>query len=44
MPLPIRTDACALDLLSLGALVHRLDPGAIPFRKSHSFDNHVSGG
>lgn len=44
MPLPIRTDACALDLLSLGALVHRLDPGAIPFRKARSFDVHVSGG
>ena len=23
-----------LDLLSLGALVHRLDPGIIPFRKA----------
>jgi 2-dehydro-3-deoxygluconokinase len=44
MPLAIRTDACALDLLSLGALVHRLDPGAIPFRKARSFDVHVSGG
>jgi 2-dehydro-3-deoxygluconokinase len=44
MPLPIRTDACALDLLSLGALVHRLDPGAVPFRKARSFDIHVSGG
>ena len=44
MPLPLRTDACALDLLSLGALVHRLDPGTIPFRKARSFDIHVSGG
>jgi 2-dehydro-3-deoxygluconokinase len=44
MPLPIRTDACALDLLSLGALVHRLDPGEIPFRKARHFDVHVSGG
>ncbi len=44
MPLPIRTDACALDLLSLGALIHRLDPGATPFRKARSFDIHVSGG
>ena len=44
MPLPLRTDACALDLLSLGALVHRLDPGAVPFRKARSFDIHVSGG
>jgi 2-dehydro-3-deoxygluconokinase len=40
----IRTDACALDLLSLGALVHRLDPGVTPFRKARSFDVHVSGG
>ncbi len=30
--------------LSLGALVHRLDPGIIPFRKARSFDIHVSGG
>src|SRR5438270_1324256 len=42
--LNIRTDACALDFLSLGALVHRLDPGVIPFRKARSFDVHVSGG
>ncbi|QEL18485.1 sugar kinase [Limnoglobus roseus] len=42
--LPIRQDACALDFLSLGALVHRLDPGITPFRKSRSFDVHVSGG
>jgi len=34
----------ALDLLSLGALVHRLDPGAIPFRKAHECQIHVSGG
>lgn len=33
-----------LDFLSLGALVHRLDPGTIPFRKARSFDIHVSGG
>src|SRR3954464_5601575 len=44
MPLPLRTDACALDFLSLGALIHRLDPGVIPFRKARSFDIHVSGG
>jgi 2-dehydro-3-deoxygluconokinase len=44
MPLPLRTDHCALDLLSLGALVHRLDPGVTPFRKARSFDIHVSGG
>lgn len=42
--LPVRQDACELDFLSLGALVHRLDPGIIPFRKAKSFDIHVSGG
>jgi len=34
----------ALDFLSLGALVHRLDPGIIPFRKANHCDIHVSGG
>jgi 2-dehydro-3-deoxygluconokinase len=34
----------ALDLVSLGALVHRLDPGLIPFRKANSCQIHVSGG
>jgi 2-dehydro-3-deoxygluconokinase len=34
----------ALDLLALGALVHRLDPGIIPFRKAAHCDIHVSGG
>lgn len=33
-----------LDLLSLGALIHRLDPGIIPFRKATSCQIHVSGG
>jgi len=33
-----------LDLLSLGALVHRLDPGVIPFRKAATCSIHVSGG
>ncbi len=42
--LNVRQDACNLDFLSLGALVHRLDPGIIPFRKARSFDIHVSGG
>lgn len=42
--LAIRSDACQFDFLSLGALVHRLDPGIIPFRKAKSFDIHVSGG
>ncbi len=34
----------ALDLVSLGALVHRLDPGIIPFRKATECKIHVSGG
>jgi 2-dehydro-3-deoxygluconokinase len=34
----------ALDFVSLGALVHRLDPGIIPFRKAHQCEIHVSGG
>ncbi len=34
----------ALDFVSLGALVHRLDPGTIPFRKATGCDIHVSGG
>ncbi|HEV2448641.1 MAG TPA: hypothetical protein VGS58_22060 [Candidatus Sulfopaludibacter sp.] len=34
----------ALDLLSLGALVHRLDPGVVPFRKATECAIHVSGG
>ena len=34
----------ALDLLSLGALIHRLDPGVIPFRKATQCQIHVSGG
>lgn len=33
-----------LDFLALGALIHRLDPGVIPFRKAHSCTIHVSGG
>jgi 2-dehydro-3-deoxygluconokinase len=41
--LSIRKDA-ALDFVSLGALVHRLDPGIIPFRKATRCDIHVSGG
>jgi 2-dehydro-3-deoxygluconokinase len=43
-PLNIRQDACQLDFLALGALVHRLDPGVIPFRKARSVEIHVSGG
>jgi 2-dehydro-3-deoxygluconokinase len=33
-----------LDFLALGALVHRLDPGIIPFRKATECQIHVSGG
>jgi len=32
------------DFISLGALVHRLDPGIIPFRKASECKIHVSGG
>ena len=42
--LNIRQDECELDFLSLGALVHRLDPGVVPFRKARSAEIHVSGG
>jgi 2-dehydro-3-deoxygluconokinase len=41
--LVVRTEG-ALDLVSLGALVHRLDPGIIPFRKANECRIHVSGG
>src|SRR5512145_984372 len=41
--LTIRKDG-ELDFLSLGALVHRLDPGIIPFRKATQCAIHVSGG
>jgi 2-dehydro-3-deoxygluconokinase len=34
----------ALDFVSIGALVHRLDPGIIPFRKAKECQIHVSGG
>jgi 2-dehydro-3-deoxygluconokinase len=34
----------AFDLVSLGALVHRLDPGIVPFRKATECAIHVSGG
>jgi 2-dehydro-3-deoxygluconokinase len=33
-----------LDFLALGALIHRLDPGTVPFRKATSCSIHVSGG
>ena len=34
----------ALDFLALGALIHRLDPGVVPFRKATTCEIHVSGG
>src|SRR5438105_3648496 len=36
--------SAALDFVALGALVHRLDPGAVPFRKATQCQIHVSGG
>src|SRR5213082_1317419 len=45
MPLNLTIPASgALDFLSLGAVVHRLDPGIVPFRKAHECQIHVSGG
>jgi 2-dehydro-3-deoxygluconokinase len=41
--LDIRPEA-ALDFVSVGALIHRLDPGLIPFRKATECAIHVSGG
>jgi 2-dehydro-3-deoxygluconokinase len=43
MPLEIPSDG-ALDFLALGAMIHRLDPGVLPFRKASSLAVHVSGG
>jgi len=40
----VRTDECKYDFLSLGSVIHRLDPGVIPFRKARSVNIHVSGG
>lgn len=34
----------SLDFVSLGALIHRLDPGIVPFRKATECQIHVSGG
>lgn len=39
-----RSQPTEFDFLALGALVHRLDPGILPFRKARSLDVHVSGG
>ena len=33
-----------LDLVSIGGLIHRLDPGIVPFRKANKLEIHVSGG
>jgi 2-dehydro-3-deoxygluconokinase len=41
--LNLRKEA-ALDLVSVGALIHRLDPGIMPFRKATECVIHVSGG
>jgi 2-dehydro-3-deoxygluconokinase len=41
--LNIRADR-DLDFVALGALVHRLDPGIVPFRKATECRIHVSGG
>lgn len=37
-------EKASFDFISLGALVHRLDPGNIPFRKATECKIHVSGG
>jgi len=45
MDTPLRIPSTgALDFLSLGALIHRLDPGVVPFRKATTCTIHVSGG
>jgi 2-dehydro-3-deoxygluconokinase len=41
--LNIKSDG-ALDLLSLGALNHRVDPGIVPFSKATEWQVHPSGG
>ena len=33
-----------IDFLSLGSMVHRIDPGIIPFRKANECRIHISGG
>ena len=40
----MRPPGAGLDFLSLGALVHRLDPGIVPFPKARECQIHVSGG
>ena len=34
----------AIDVLALGAIVHRLDPGVVPFHKATECQIHISGG
>lgn len=34
----------SLDFVALGAIIHRLDPGVVPFRKAQTCAIHVSGG
>jgi 2-dehydro-3-deoxygluconokinase len=45
MDIKLSTDQdTAFDLISLGALIHRIDSGTIPFSKATKCDIHVSGG
>ena len=37
-------DSAALDFVSVGAMVNRLDPGRVPLRKASKLAVHVSGG
>ena len=37
-------DSAVLDFVSVGAMVNRLDPGRVPFRKTSQLAVHVSGG
>lgn len=36
MAVTVPSAPAALDFLSLGALVHRLDPGIVPFRNART--------
>ena len=40
----LKKEEAELDFLAVGALVHRLDPGAVPFHKANQCKIHVSGG
>jgi 2-dehydro-3-deoxygluconokinase len=37
-------DSATIDFICLGALVHSLDPGMVPFRKATEYQLHVNGG